>query len=321
MKAKTLFSILLLIVWPPHLLSARDKGTKPPAPAGWAYVHRDPVEVRPGPSNTKRNLAHLGRGALVPVFEVRAKGNSSWARVRVVDLGTLTPRMGWVDSSQIEPLAADQFPLDADLLKQLGGEYLEDAVASQIALARFLLRQGRQDPALICFLGSPFVSHARLQIFRRSQAKFVPGAYLDLAFSEMQAGITSIEIRDLIGDGNECLVTREPFNLGPENRGVNLVIRRIEGDALKILWEGPVEFRNLASFPPRPQALQPLERNIGAAGTVTKATVDFRPRGSLSEPVWKGKVEFHAFNREEPLETITIEKVCPWDGAKFAPLR
>jgi len=35
----------------------------------------------------------------------------------------------------------------------------------------------------------------------------------------------------------------------------------------------------------------------------------------------KGKVEFFHFGREEPVDAVTIEKACPWDGKEFAPLR
>jgi hypothetical protein len=78
---------------------------------------------------------------------------------------------------------------------------------------------------------------------------------------------------------------------------------------------------NLASFAPKLQILTPPERNIGAPGTVTKGNVEFRSRGRISEPLWKGKVEFFAFGREQPVETVTIEKLCPWDGMIFSPLR
>ena len=69
------------------------------------------------------------------------------------------------------------------------------------------------------------------------------------------------------------------------------------------------------------QTLAPPEKNIGLPGTVTKGEVEFRARGRISEPVWKGKVEFHALGREEPVDTLSLEKVCTWDGTKFAPLQ
>jgi hypothetical protein len=136
----------------------------------------------------------------------------------------------------------------------------------------------------------------------------------------MQAAITDLEIRDLVGDGNECLITREPFSFGPRNEGVNLVIRRIVAGAFQTLWRAPVEFRNLASFAPKMRMLAPPEKNIGAPGTVTKGDVDFRPRGRTTDLVWKGKVEFYVVGREQPVETVDLEKTCAWDGTKFTAL-
>ncbi len=71
---------------------------------------------------------------------------------------------------------------------------------------------------------------------------------------------------------------------------------------------------------PKDLSFAPPEKNIGSPGTVTKGEVDFRPRGRISELLWKGKVEFYAFGREQPLETVAIEKICSWDGTKFAAL-
>ncbi len=137
----------------------------------------------------------------------------------------------------------------------------------------------------------------------------------------MQAGISALEARDLLGDGNECLVTREGFNLGPANSGVNVVIRRLEAGTFKLLWRAPVEFSNLGSFPARYQTFTPPQKNIGLPGTVTKGDIEFRARGRISEPVWKGKVEVHVLGRDEPVDTINIERLCGWDGTKFAPLQ
>ncbi len=239
----------------------------------------------------------------------------------MVDLDTLTPRMGWVDSSDIQNIPLDQFPTDIELLKQLDGEYLDDFVSSHIEVARFLVRQGGQESALACILGSPKLPHSRLQIFRRSQGKFAADIFSEFPFSEIKAGIIAMEVLDLVGDGNECLVTHEPFDLLQEVRGVNLVIRRIGGGQFEKLWEAPLEYRNLASFPPRLQILKPPDKNIGAPGTVTTGTVNFLGRGIVREPLWKGKIEFHAFGREEPVESVSFEKVCGWDGKKFAPLK
>lgn len=290
-------------------------------PAGWASVTPLAAEVRSSPSDHKRPIASLGRGALVEVYDSTARGAARWSRVRIVSLETFDPLMGWVESSALERAPLERFPPDADLLKQLGGAYLDDFVKTHVHLARFLVRQGGAVPALVCLIGSVMLPQARLQAFQRAQDRFVPGAFLEFPLAEMKAGIIALEVRDLLGDGNECLVTREPFNIEPEMRGVNLVIRRIQTDGFEKLWEAPLEYRNLASFPPKVLALEPREKNIGAAGTVSKGAVEFRPRGKFSEPVWRGKVEFHALGREEPLETVTIEKLCAWNGKQFQALR
>ena len=67
----------------------------------------------------------------------------------------------------------------------------------------------------------------------------------------MKPGILSGEVRDLLGDGIECLITHEPFREGPATLGVNIVIRRLEGGNFSSLWAAPIESRNLGFFPPR----------------------------------------------------------------------
>jgi len=116
-------------------------------------------------------------------------------------------------------------------------------------------------------------------------------------------------------------VTHEPFKHQTHEDGVNMVIRKIEGATLETLWQAPLEFRNLASFPPKFQKLDPPENNIATPGTITSGTVEFRARGHVSEPFWKGTIAFYIQGREKPLDTVTYEKLCPWDGSKFAPLR
>lgn len=314
---------LSLLIVTSALVSVGASGAekKPPSPTGWCYVAKEAVDAKRSPSEGKKTTLRLGRGAVVPAFETKQSRGSNWTKVRVVDPAKLTAETAWVASSKIESLPPNQFPPDSELLKLLGGTYLDDFTAANVSIARFLIRQGAQEPALVCFVGSPKFADARLQVFLRSPRGFALGPYLGFPFSEMQAGIASLEVRDLLGDENECLVTREGFNLGMETRGVNMVIRRLEAGAFKVLWKAPVEFSNLASFPPKVQALTPPEKNIGLPGTVTKGEVEFRARGHISEPVWKGKVEFHAIGRDEPVDTLSVEKVCAWDGTTFAPLQ
>lgn len=313
------FLVLAVIFSGAALAAAKERS--PQNPVGWGYVASGPVEIRVKSEERARTLTRLNHGALVPVMSFKEKGKTKQARIQVVDMAELIPQTGWIDSSRVEVLPWEQFPKDADLLRMIGGPYLDDFTAAHTQIARFLVKQGSAEPALVCFLGSRDQPSVRLQVFERAQGKFLLGPYVEFASSEMQSGISSLEIRDLLGDGNECLISREPFRLALGDKGVSMVIRRIEHQALTELWEAPLESRNLEAYPARIQVLQPPERNIGAAGTVTKGDVEFRARGSLLEPFWHGKVEFHVVGREEATDSVKIEKLCPWDGTKFSPLK
>lgn len=300
---------------------ATAKGKKVETPVGWGYASHGPVSVRPGLLNRNNPILNLGRGALLTILEDKsAKGKTS-IKVRAVNPATLETVTGWVEKSAIESQPWGNYPTDAELLKQLGGDYLQDFTRSNAQIVRFILRQGQKDPALICFIGAAILPNARLQVFQKSGAKYIPGAYLDFPVSEMQFAITDMEVRDLLGDGNECLITREPFRIQAEDDGVNLVIRRLEVNELVTLWKAPIEFRNRASYSPRLQILAPPEMNIGTPGTSTSGKVEYKARGSVSEPAWKGKVDFFVVGREDPVNTVKIEKTCAWDGFKFAPLQ
>ena len=106
-----------------------------------------------------------------------------------------------------------------------------------------------------------------------------------------------------------------------QTQGTYLVIRRVDGDHLRTVWQAAVEFRNLSQYSPKMQILQPPESNIGKPGTLTTGDVTFRPHGKGEEPVWKGTVEFFVVGREKALDSLAIEKACPWDGKEFTPLR
>ena len=302
--------------------SAKEKEKKkPPEPIGWCLTKVDKLAVTPKPAGRKKVLAHLGRGSLLAAYEVKQKSGRRWTRVSAVDPAKLTSEMGWIDTSRVESLPAGQFPKDSELLRLIGGAYLDDFAAAHTSIARYLVGRAGGEPLLVCFLGSPIFPTARLQVFTRTQGGLTLGPYLEVPFADMQSTIHDIEVRDLFSDGNGYLITREVFAAGPANHGLNLVIRAITGGNFKTLWKAPLEFANLGSFAPKIQVLSPPERNIGAPGTVTKGDVEFRPQGKVLQPVWKGKVEFHAVGREEPVQTVSIEKVCAWDGSKFAPLR
>ena len=277
--------------------------------------------MRAKAADRKPPLVELGAGAIVPAFETKQAGGRQWVRVQAVDPAKPALQTGWIDSTRAEALPLAEIPRDDAILKLLGGVWLDDTIARNTAVARYRLRQGEQEPALVCYLGGDMIGQTRLQILTRSPGQWVAGPYLEFPFSDMQSAVTRLEIRDLLGDGNECLITREPFAVGPANAGMSTVIRRLEKGELKILWKAPLEARNLASYPPARRVLQPPEANIGMPGTVTKGELEFRARGRLTDLVWKGKVEIHVLGREEPVESVSIEKTCAWDGTKFAPLQ
>ena len=241
--------------------------------------------------------------------------------LRITDLSTLNPVDGWVDISQAEIVPIDRFPSDGELLRQLGGEYQDDFTVSKVALARWLVKQGNSGTALFCFVASLVLPASRLVAFLPARGNFIRGASLEFPSADMKPGIVSAEVRDLLGDGIECLVTHEPFREGPEVLGMNIVIRRLERGNFRTLWSAPLESRNLSSFPPQLQVLQPLEKNAGAPGTVTKGDVEFQPRGNIYIPVWKATVEFFAVGQDKPLNSVKVTKACAWNGSEFEPLQ
>jgi len=149
----------------------------------------------------------------------------------------------------------------------------------------------------------------------------LPGAPLNFLIAEMQPGIVWLELRDLGGDGSDCVITKEPFREQTQTYGTFLRIRKIADGNFQLVWQVPIDYHNLSQYRPKMQILQPPEQNIGALGTVTTGEVTYRPQGKGQEPVWKGKVEFFVFGREKAVDSVDIEKACPWDGKKFAPLR
>jgi hypothetical protein len=296
---------------------AKDKA---PTQTAWALVVRGPAEVYKRASPGKKVLAHLNSGALVAAFKTQRSRGQEWTQVRVMDLATLEVVTGWAESSRFQKIPVDRYPDDAELEKLMGGEFLEDLQTKYTKLARFLVRVGGQEPALVCYLGSIFLPSTRLQVFESSQGKWTVGPHMEFTSSQTQTGVTEIEVRDLIGDGNECLLMHEPFAKPLGASGINLVIRRIAANGFTTLWQAPLELRNLASYPPKINTLDPPAKNIGAPGTVTKGAVEYKSNGRISEPVWKGKVGFYIPGREEPVNKVNVEKVCPWNGSEFAPL-
>src|SRR3972149_341839 len=78
------------------------KEKKSSTPTAWCVAINNSVEVREKPGDRKKVMLRLGRGALVPVFEVKQPGSRNWARVRAVDPAQLLPEFGWVDSDPVE---------------------------------------------------------------------------------------------------------------------------------------------------------------------------------------------------------------------------
>jgi len=229
--------------------------------------------------------------------------------------------LGWVkiDLAELKPVGA--YPPDSDLLPLLGEPYLDDVTAKHTDMAKFLVRQAKGSDVLLSYVLTAQLSMAKLVVYTSNQGKYYPGAFINIPITELQNGITSLEVRDLIGDGSDCIITKETFRDLADTYGVNMVVRRIVDGQFQTLWQAPLKYKNLSQYNAKLQILQPPEKNIGAPGTVTTGVVTYRPIGKGQTPVWNGKVDFFIIDREKPLYSLTIEKVCPWDGQEFAPIR
>jgi hypothetical protein len=301
------------------VLPAKESGNR--QPIAWCYVREGPLELVRKVVGRRTGSLSLSRGVLAPVLKMESKNGRKLALLRVTDLATLNAVEGWVDSSQAEIIAADRFPSDKELVHQVGFENLDDFTASKVAVARWMVKQGNSGAALVCFVAPFGLPASRLVAFLPVQGKFTLGPWLEFPFFDMKPGILSGEVRDLLGDGIECLITHEPFREGPATSGINIVIRRLERGNFSSLWAAPLESQNLGFFPPKAQILQPLEKNAGAPGTVTKAEVEFQRRGKIYIPVWKATVEFRAVGQDKPIDSVKVTKACAWNGSEFEPLR
>lgn len=325
MKSPILVALLMVGIALPWAVSAKEnkktEEPQPPAPIGWLDLHGGSRNFSVSVGDLQKVTRNLAGGALLPVFKTKEKHGVKLAQVGALNFGTGSSELGWVEVNSADLKPPESFPLDSELLRLLGAPYLDDFTAAHTDIARFLVRQAQGPPALLCYVLTAPLSMAKLVIFTPSQGKFFPGAALNIPISEMQAGMTSLEVRDLVGDGSDCVITKEPFREQAQTSGTNLRIRKIADGQFQDLWQAPIEFQNLSQYSPQMQILQPPEQNIGAPGTVTTGEVTFRPSGRGQEPVWKGKVEFFVFGRDKAVDSVKIEKACPWDGQKFAPLR
>jgi hypothetical protein len=320
MKLRPLLLFLAVVSAVTPMAGAAEKSLKPD-PIKWCYTTRPGIVARTKPGNDEKELVKLTRGSLQPVYEIKKTGSGDWLRIVNIDLAVMTPRSGWVKSAEVEMAEATEFPVDDKILALSGSPFLEDFIAENTAIARTILHTKSAGLVMICYMGTEVLPQTRLQLFIKSGGRFKASSYIDLPFSEMKSPLAGLEARDMLGEGDEFLVTREPYDAGPSNVGMNVLIRRLEGSAFKIVGRIPVSARNFASYPPRLDIAEPDEANIGRPGTDTKGEIEFRSRGPLTDIAWKGEIRFHALGREKPLETIPLERVWAWDGIQFSPRR
>jgi len=322
MKTRILLALLAVGVVLPWTAAAKEKRpTGPVAPIGWLDLHAGSRDLLVPEPDLQKAARLVPQGALLPVFKTREKRGAEFAQVGVLNLNTGSSELGWVKINLSELKPPESYPTDSELLRLLGVPYLDDFNAEHTDIARFLVGRASGPPALLCYVYTGPLSMAKLVVFVPSQRNYSPGAALDFPISEMKAGITFLEIRDLIGDGSDCVISKERFREQAQTSGADLRIRRIADGQFQVLWQAPIEFQNLSQYSPRMQILQPPEQNIGAPGTVTTGEVTFRPNGKGQEPVWKGKVDFFVIGRDKPVDFVKIEKACPWNGQAFEPLR
>jgi len=290
-------------------------------PLAWCYVQEGPLELVQKVVGRRTGSLSLGRGTLAPVLKTESKAGRARAMLRLMDLETLHPVEGWVDSSKLEIFPLERFPSDAEVIHQASIEPPNGSTGWSGGVARWLVKQGDSAPALLCFVAAFGQPASRLVVFLPVGGKYVHGAWLEFPFADMKPGIVYGEVRDLLRDGNECLITHEPFRAGPATFGMNILIRRLEHGKFVLLWKAPLEWQNLGFFTSETQILQPPERNAGAPGTVTKGEVEFQPHRNAYMPVWKGTVEFFGPGQDKPIESLKVTKACPWIGNQFEPLR
>ena len=198
----------------PWAAAAKEKKpTGPAAPIGWLDLHAGSRKFSVSEEDLQKATRNLPQGALLPVFKTKEKHGAKFAQVGALNLETGSSELGWVEIKSGDLKPPESYPLDSELLRLLGAPYLDDFTAEHTDIARFLVRQAQGPPALLCYVVTAPLSMAKLVIFTPSQGKFLPGAALNIPISEMQAGITSLEIRDLVGDGSDCVITKEPFRV------------------------------------------------------------------------------------------------------------
>ena len=198
MKNRILVALLVVVVALPSTLAAKEKQQAgPPAPIGWLDLQAGSRDFSVPLPDLQKVTRHLARGALLPVFKTKEKHGAKLAQLGALNLETGRSELGWLEINSGDLKPPESYPLDSELMRLLGVPYLDDFTAEHTDIARFLVRQTQGPPALLCYVLTMPLSMAKLVIFTPSQGKYLPGAALNIPISEMQAGITSLEIRDL----------------------------------------------------------------------------------------------------------------------------
>jgi len=322
MKTHIVIALVAACTAVPCCLAAKEKPPAGPvAPIGWLELRTGSRKLSVSKEDLQKASRDLAQGLVIPVYKTKEKHGQTLARVGALNLETGNAELGWMEINPSELKPAESYPPDDELFRKLGGPYLDDFTANHTDIARYLVRQADGSPALLCYVLTAPLSMAKVVIFSPQQGTYAPTTTLNITIGEMDAGFTSIEVRDLIGDGGDCVITKEQFREQAQSFGKMLRIRRIAEGKFQDLWQAPIKYQNLSEYNPQMQILRPPEQNIGAPGTKTSGEVTFRPHGKGLEPVWKGKIEFYVAGRENALDSVSVEKACPWNGHAFAPLR
>jgi hypothetical protein len=322
MKIISLALLLAVLSTLPTAVAGKEKPPpEPKRPIGWLHLDDDTHKFSASEDDFQRVRRKLAMGLLLPVYKTKERSGAHLAQVRIVNLEQGKTELGWTEAKLDDIKPTEFYPTDDDLLRLLGPEYYDDSVTSQTDIARYLVRQPRGAPVLLCYVMTAPYSLAKLVVYAPNPIKLAATSMVSVPISEIEAGISSIEIRDLLGNGTDCIVMNQHFRDQAQTLGVQMFIRRIVDGKLQDLWQAPTRYKNLSEYGARVDILQPPERNIGMPGTVTTGEVTFVANGKMREPHWKGKVDFYVIGREKVFDSVDIDKTCPWNGQTFAPLK
>ncbi len=321
MLRKSVLTALMGVAWVCGAAAGGVQGKEAPDLLGWAYVKAPGVKIERKRKPTRQPLLTLGRGAVLPVFRIAGKKGARWFQVLGVDLEEQSPVRGWVAEENTKLWPVEAMPLAEALLVHFGRPFLEDRIAQTTHVARYVWSSEGAGRNLIAVAASPRLPSPVAKIFKKQ------GSGWALALPQFPSpnfsddggiGLRFLEVRDLAGDGRECVITQEPFRRIPGIEGVRLVVRRLGNGGLRSVWEVPREVSNCGSFPAEVQIKRPLALNIGAPGTAVNGEITFVeiPQGGMLLE-WEGEIEFYLVGREAPVETVRLKKVFRWDGESF----